>query len=199
MKKSKLLGAVIYLLASNVNAAVIDFEEFQSSAPLDVSVIGDLEFSRCTYPGNPNICVTTGVYVRDISSFGGSLNLAASGVMGADFGTNLSVKAANGSSFDFTSVYFGITHPFDPITGTLQGIRDGEVVYSSTNIVPNQAATLYQFDWQSVDEVVMSTFGGTGWFVMDDIEYSVVPIPPALWLFGSGLLGLIGIARKKTQ
>jgi hypothetical protein len=27
---------------------------------------------------------------------------------------------------------------------------------------------------------------------------STVPIPPALWLFGSGLLGLIGVARKKT-
>lgn len=26
---------------------------------------------------------------------------------------------------------------------------------------------------------------------------SVVPIPPALWLFGSGMLGLIGIARRK--
>jgi len=26
-----------------------------------------------------------------------------------------------------------------------------------------------------------------------------VPIPPALWLFGSGLLGLIGIARKKAR
>lgn len=26
---------------------------------------------------------------------------------------------------------------------------------------------------------------------------SVVPIPPALWLFGSGLLGMIGIARRK--
>jgi hypothetical protein len=27
--------------------------------------------------------------------------------------------------------------------------------------------------------------------------WTVVPIPPAVWLFGSGLLGLIGIARKK--
>jgi hypothetical protein len=25
-----------------------------------------------------------------------------------------------------------------------------------------------------------------------------VPLPPALWLFGSGLLGLIGIAKKKS-
>jgi len=28
---------------------------------------------------------------------------------------------------------------------------------------------------------------------------SPVPIPPALWLFGSGLLGLIGVARKKPN
>jgi hypothetical protein len=30
------------------------------------------------------------------------------------------------------------------------------------------------------------------------IEYpTAVPIPPALWLFGSGLLGLVGVARRK--
>ena len=28
-------------------------------------------------------------------------------------------------------------------------------------------------------------------------EVSAVPIPPALWLFGSGLLGLVGMARRK--
>jgi hypothetical protein len=28
--------------------------------------------------------------------------------------------------------------------------------------------------------------------------YSAVPIPPAMWLFGSGLLGLVGIARRKN-
>ena len=25
----------------------------------------------------------------------------------------------------------------------------------------------------------------------------VVPVPPAVWLFGSGLLGLVGIARRR--
>ena len=28
---------------------------------------------------------------------------------------------------------------------------------------------------------------------------TVVPVPAAVWLFGSGLLGLIGIARRKTR
>jgi hypothetical protein len=30
-------------------------------------------------------------------------------------------------------------------------------------------------------------------------EQTVIPIPPAVWLFGSGLLGLAGIARRKKQ
>ena len=29
--------------------------------------------------------------------------------------------------------------------------------------------------------------------------WTVVPVPPALWLFGSGLLGLVGIARRKKM
>lgn len=28
---------------------------------------------------------------------------------------------------------------------------------------------------------------------------SAVPVPPAVWLFGSGLLGLVGVARRKQQ
>ena len=50
---------------------------------------------------------------------------------------------------------------------------------------------------------------GTGWLDVGDvtsgvnidsaitIEGSVVPVPAAVWLFGSGLLGLVGIARRK--
>jgi len=30
------------------------------------------------------------------------------------------------------------------------------------------------------------------------ITASTVPIPAAVWLFGSGLLGMIGVARKKV-
>lgn len=30
------------------------------------------------------------------------------------------------------------------------------------------------------------------------VEVSAVPVPPAVWLFGSGLLGLVGIARRKA-
>ena len=42
-----------------------------------------------------------------------------------------------------------------------------------------------------------------GDFVIDRsslvVETSTIPIPSAVWLFGSGLLGLIGVARKKVR
>jgi len=41
--------------------------------------------------------------------------------------------------------------------------------------------------------------GDYAWAVHDgDIGASVVPVPAAVWLFGSGLIGLIGLAKRKT-
>lgn len=35
--------------------------------------------------------------------------------------------------------------------------------------------------------------------ILDNISGYVVPIPAAVWLFGSGLIGLIGMARRKAH
>ena len=44
-------------------------------------------------------------------------------------------------------------------------------------------------------------FGGLQAIAIDnvrvDVDVSVVPVPAAVWLFGSGLLALVGIARRK--
>jgi len=36
-------------------------------------------------------------------------------------------------------------------------------------------------------------------FGLDDISLKAVPLPAAVWLFGSGLIGLIGVARRKAN
>ena len=56
-----------------------------------------------------------------------------------------------------------------------------------------------------IGTIVMSGNVGKDWGVFDGTPYTeafnirvtAVPVPPALWLFGSGLLGLIGMARRK--
>ena len=47
----------------------------------------------------------------------------------------------------------------------------------------------------TIDKVAGNSLSYT---FIDDIRYeTVVPIPAAVWLFGSGLIGLIGLARRK--
>ena len=36
-------------------------------------------------------------------------------------------------------------------------------------------------------------------FYIETLEVSEVPIPAAVWLFGSGLIGLVGVARRRTS
>ncbi len=36
-------------------------------------------------------------------------------------------------------------------------------------------------------------------YIGAQVNVSAVPVPAAVWLFGSGLIGLVGIARRKTQ
>ena len=43
-----------------------------------------------------------------------------------------------------------------------------------------------------------TTYNGTLYdFTINTLSISAVPIPSAVWLFGSGLLSLIGVARRK--
>jgi hypothetical protein len=52
----------------------------------------------------------------------------------------------------------------------------------------------------TINNLVFSTPGGLWTDVNFDATFNVntVPIPAAVWLFGSGLLGLVGVARRKV-
>ncbi len=80
--------------------------------------------------------------------------------------------------------------------------------------LPLLADSIYMFDPADLlNPILIATFDQRGgeltfdaagnlYMVAEDqvsiVRLSAVPIPPALWLFGTGLLGLIGIARRKA-
>jgi hypothetical protein len=41
--------------------------------------------------------------------------------------------------------------------------------------------------------------GGAGFFDTVSFDVAPVPVPAAVWLFGSGLLGLVGVARRRKS
>jgi hypothetical protein len=55
----------------------------------------------------------------------------------------------------------------------------------------------YGFQDIVFDEIRLAIQHPSKAFTLDNLEYvSAIPIPAALWLFGSGLIGLIGLARR---
>jgi len=44
-----------------------------------------------------------------------------------------------------------------------------------------------------------SSFQNTQFSEVYDVTVSAVPVPAAVWLFGSGLLGLVGVARRRNK
>ena len=86
------------------------------------------------------------------------------------------------------------------VEGFLAGMSMGvvDIVFSANE--EGHYVYFGEIDW--IDELVFSPVPGSsffqGSFAMDDFEYesAPVPIPSAILLFGSGLMGLVGIRRK---
>lgn len=74
---------------------------------------------------------------------------------------------------------------------------DGKTIFDITD-VGYQVYTQYNFTEVASGTSTNLTFGfqhtPVFWY-FDDISVNAVPVPPAAWLLGSGLLGLIGLRR----
>ncbi|MGB5398023.1 MAG: hypothetical protein WBN96_12805 [Gammaproteobacteria bacterium] len=79
----------------------------------------------------------------------------------------------------------GIVHLFDV---TFRAGAQGISILTMTDEIPNfgDFAGLDGFDYDASGELIFLT-----------TEIKVIPVPPALMLFGSGLLGLISFARRR--
>ena len=93
------------------------------------------------------------------------------------------------NELDFSGNVIGTIAPF---TGT----RTGGMTMVGNEVWWGSADTNQIFRLDSSGSVIGSFAGSViGWTG----GMTVVPIPAAVWLFGSGLIGLIGFARRKER
>lgn len=119
----------------------------------------------------------------------------ATGEMAHMFYTTLGNKAYYNTSGVGPQTGWGLTN-----TGPFSNVQSN-VYWSATEYAPD---TIYA--WIVATSSGVQTYGDKPnnnytWFVHSgDVGAAVssVPVPAAVWLFGSGLLGLIGVARRKA-
>lgn len=90
----------------------------------------------------------------------------------------------------------------------LQGSSLGEAIWkasmSSTSDTLFHSFVFNQAEWDATDSFYTLVIGAHGGGALDGVTYDVlvttsaVPVPGAVWLFGSAMAGLIGFGRRKA-
>lgn len=116
---------------------------------------------------------------------------------------NVNISSQPGNiyfSLDVTAAVFSWRTLSNTMT-TFTAFNDGlfvETFTASTN-TSFSGGRYYGFENILFDEIRLSIGDIETGFTLDNLEYiSAVPVPAAAWLFGSGLLGLFGVARRNN-
>jgi len=193
------------------NICILIFTAFEVNASVIYSYTGN-NFTNATDPYSIDMNITL--------QFETASPLLQTGAM-----TNVSAEILSYSMFDgrktltesdsLLDIYLNI----DTVTGipTEWAIHATNEFGKSVGDIVSRMRTIYNsFSGgpDSVEEIecafvppsvgeCMGFINGTGADVFNSPSspgiWSVVPIPAAIWLFGSGLLGMIGVARRKTN
>ncbi len=191
MKKS-ILSIVLCFLSVPVDAVVINFDT--------PTLVGGIErVERYTESG---------------VVFSGAFNHVDTGISGTPF---------NGTAFmqyeSFSSLNFGMSDDSlmnlvsidlselssGPVSVEFIGQLPGSIMVSQTFTTDGIFGTGNDFEtfffddvFQGVDYFFVSNAFHGNHFAFDNVNIDSVPLPASVWLFVSGLLGFMGLARRKN-
>jgi hypothetical protein len=213
MKFWKLASAVSALVIStNVNAVLIDFEEFELTAMNNFvgSLIPTSARISNQYLGTDGVIFSSGNdFIAAVNLGIGHATSGSVGIGGSD--------GANGLTYagEFFRANF-----FDPNNISTQAVTN-YVEIRGDNISDGTGGTFSAYDINGVllgsdsqtnvsgntfvlafEGIHSVKFTGSGTIALDDLTFNpvtAIPVPAAVWLFASGLLGLIGVARRKKS
>ncbi len=202
MKISALLFVIFlsFVVVQGANASVLNFDDITTESVADFYTYGGLTWANVyTFKkgtpdvgGDPRPGYDNGVKSGEYA--------AVKGYYGDPSVTS------NSGPFDFNGAYLTAAWNND-LNIEFIGQLDGEEKYRKTVTVNTTAPTWCDFNFLEIDELLFSADGGTAaWpnyhaegyeFVIDDFTINEpVPIPSAIWLLGSGLIGIVGLGRK---
>lgn len=167
----KLKKALLVCMATALLSGVTSVQ----AALVNFEITGTIDWAA----GGNTFGVNLGDEITASGVFNDSVLSSGSGVIDFTVSGNDMTIDVNGTIFDDSMEYYG---------GALMELDN------SALLDLQYSATAGDFDSFSIDFISSGEFTGI-WGT--NVAMSPVPIPAALWLFGSGLLALVGFARRK--
>ena len=190
------------LSVSSVNATPIIDEDFGLTSP-DFLV----DFGIGLYP---NLTIITNQFSSSNVNFAGGPRYTTTG---EDFpavagGYLFGDKTIGGSPFDIlfsidvTDALFSFRT--NPGTSTFTAFLDGALqeTFMAATDADQTPGRYYGFENIIFDKITVSANTSSGTNIIDNLQFnaaspSAVPVPAAVWLFGTALIGLVGFGRRR--
>lgn len=187
--RTALLSTLLFFAGIKVSSAaiVIDFSTGLAGTGGTITessgdVVGsDILIGALTVDGTPSM---DGVYVTDaLLNFDTSIDMIE--IVGDIPSLGITSETLlSGSFIDFTYTSGGFFESFEASGPDSKS----DLLLSELGVPTTLEFLFYGFSIESLNGTVIST----------DIVNTAVPIPASLWLFASGLVGLVGVSRRKV-
>jgi hypothetical protein len=174
--------SLLFLFSTSVHAVTVDFESDISN-----ETISGFSSKGFDFVGNANFWeVNPDAYTSDPGC-------------GGCVGVGWLITASNGNAFSLESVDLAFFSQFGPeaaISGVVNG--GGSVSRIITNNTWHTESS-FGAEWSDLASVgIYISSGVPQSLTIDNFSASIVPIPAAVWLFGSALAGLGWLRRRQT-
>jgi len=192
IKSALLAGGSSLILAANSHAAIITHDFAGAFTFVDDTLLAD--FAELT-PGNFSLASdVSGSIVYDDASLANS---------GEEFLGVVSFTLNLGDITYTEADDIGFGTPDTTELAFLDGVLQ-DVLFiaesASTSGITGDPLWEFAISGNVFDYIDLREFGAPPIIASGIIDYNptVVPVPAAVWLFGSGLIGLVGVARRKN-
>lgn len=193
-----IFSVVLLMLGSVAQAVTIDFD---STAPtyFGLSTYQEDGFTLTSNVPDGTLIDQNDVVRANLGIFSGGTT--SQSMVWGENGTISTISITNDAATPFYLLALDASSMGNPsgqltLTGTLSG---GGTVQQVLNL--NSALTTYNITGlNNLSELDISFDGSTSFapFDLDNVQMSLVPVPAAVWLFGSALVGLAGWSRRRS-
>lgn len=193
----KTMSAVVLVIASGIaEASILTFDDVTTNSYAFIqNGYGELNWD--------NMSVIDGEAYWSTTDTGYTGGLISGSYVAYNELSRMATASVASGTFNFLGAYLSAAWN-DGLQIDIKGYNSGSLLYDTTVVVNMNEPIWFDFNFNNIDQLTFNSYGGvnvgvtTGkHFVMDNLSF-VVPLPPAVYLFGFGLFSLIGLARRKT-